>query len=272
MPNLLDTIRQNSQPPVQPQVTDQTQSLSNLMRAKSGKSVGGGDVGQSNLGEAAAVNQTQQTMQNQIAPQAAIQNAGLQQQQSQQNQATQTQLTGIGQQRQFNALDNKLKTTALLNQFQQDSGKLDLQKNAAQVNQFAQGLRLQNNQYVDNLQREGAKARLDDQNSFNEQLKQQVFGDSEDVLKQQLGDKSILDASNQDFERAIGQMNVDQANYIFQTEKKAAAERAPYEAAGNIFSAGAGAAGTKANSSEGNSAQSGGSAGGPDASAMEGMV
>lgn len=253
--NLLDAIR-NSQSSQAPGMTDGSARVSQLLRAKSGKTVGGGDVGASSLAEQAAVGNAQQQMQNEVAPQQELQNQGLQAQAAQQEQSTQLQKADINQQRKAASLDTKLKTEALLNQFEQNQGQLDLDKNKAQVNQFAQGLRLQNQQYIDSLQREGKKARLDSDIGFNEALSDETFGDAQDLFKKQLGNKEILDANDRDFSRAMGQMTIDQARYVFDSEKKAAAARGTYEAIGNVTQGGVAAYGAYSNSPSSKSASS----------------
>lgn len=268
MANLLDAIRNNSSALATQQQgqTDTTQSLAGLLRAKSGKVVAAPGVGMSNLGEQSAVSQSNQQMQNEVAPQAELQNQALSTQATGQQQAADIQKTDIAQSRQASTLQNKLQTTALLNQFQQDKGKLDLEKNTAQVQQFAQGLRLQNSQYIDKLQMEGDRARLDDANSFNEELQSTIFGDNEDVLKQQLGDRSILDADENTYRKALGQMNVDQAWTVFNNEKKAQKQRAPYEAIGAIGQAGVGAYGASQGGGGGSPAASSGASSAPQSS------
>lgn len=251
MPNLLDTLRANTMSAVQPQdQTDETQKLADLLRAKSGRAVAAPEIGMSNLGEQSAVDQTNTQLKNEVAPQAAIQSAGQELQGASQEQQIGQTKAEIGQGRAFNTLQNKLQTTALLNQFKQNQGTLKLQEDQAGVQQFAQGLRLQNANYIDQLQMEGDKSRLMDQNAFNQEVAQTTFGDNLDVLKQQLGDRSVLDASDRDFRVAISNMTMDEARQIFQNERKAAQARAPYQAIGSMAQTGVGAAAAASNKSD----------------------
>lgn len=245
MPNLLDAINNNTSAVAGQKMgqTDQTQTLAGLLRAKSGKAVAAPEVGMSNLGEQSATAGANATMANQVAPAAAIQESGTQEQGAAIGQGVQEQQAQLGQAKQFNTLQNKLQTTALLNQFKQNEGGLKMQENEASVQQFAQGLRLQNAQYIDKLQMAGDKARLDDANSFKEEMAKTTFGDNTDVLTKQLGDKSILDANNNEFKTAMGNMSVDQANTILDNELASAKKQGLYTGLGNLATAGVGAYG-----------------------------
>lgn len=244
MPNLLDTIRQNSGQLPEQGVTDETQKLQGLLRAKSGKAVGGSAVSASNLGEQQAVAQTGQTLQNQIQPQAQIQAAQQGQQQAATQQAEQIQRTDIAQQRRFNDVQNRMRTESLLNDMERQNKQLSLEKDRASLEQVASGLRLQDKQYIDNLQREGAKQRLDNQMEFNKTLTDQIMGDNQDLLQKRLNNKSVLDASDRDFNKAMANMDINTAWDIFNNDMAAQKQRAIYGAAGALTTAGIGAYGT----------------------------
>lgn len=244
MANLLDTINQNAAAAAtQPQgVTDESQKVANLLRAKSGKAATGGDVGASNLGETSASDQTNTQLQNQVAPAAAIQAANLSQQNSQQEQGAQIQKASVARGRASNTLQNKLQTTALLNQFEQNEGSLGLDKNKAQVDQLAQGLRLQNQQYVDDLNREGSKSRLDDQLQFQQAMQSEAFDNNKELQSKVFADQDIASMSDRDFKKRLEQMGIDDAWNMFNTNQKTAADRAKFTAIGSLASAGIGAA------------------------------
>lgn len=242
MANLLDIIRQNSAGMQAPGMTDQSQQVANLLRAKSGKAVGGPDVGPSSLAEAAAVGSAQQQMRNEVLPQAQIQQQQLEGQMAGQEQQAGIEKANIAQQTKFNTIQNKLRTTQLLNEFEQDRGKLDLAKNKAGVEQFAQGLRLQNQKYISDLQREGARKRLDTEIGFNEELVRSAFGANKDLLEKQLKGRSILGANDREFNKAMGQMTIDDAWKAFKSEQRRAKDMAAIEAIGGVSQAGLGAA------------------------------
>lgn len=240
MANLLDAIRQN-----RPQgVTDESQRIAQLLRAKSGKQVAAPEVGGSNLAEAAAVGQAQQEFDQTIMPQAQVQQAGQDLQRAGQAQEFQIQKAGIAQERRFNDVENKLKTTELLNSFERDQGSLDYERNKAAVEQFAQGLRLQNARYISDLQREGARNRLNTEIGFNEALAEDMFGANKELLEKQLGNRSILDATDRDYKTMLSRMGVQDAWAAWDRENAAEKKAAEWKAIGMGTQAGIGAAGT----------------------------
>lgn len=247
MADLLSTIRQNSQALAGQQqgVTDQSSQLSGLLRAKSGKdaSATGGDVAASNLGEQQAVAQTNNTMRNQVAPAAQTQQAGLDQaSQGQQQQLGQAKAQ-IAQTNKFNTAQSQIQTNSILQNFEQQKGQLSLDQDKAAANQVATNLRMQNNKYMDQLQLEGQKNRLDDSNQFRTHLQQSVLGDNQTLLQSKLGDQSILDASNRDFQRAMGTMDVGFAYEVFNNAAAGAKQAAVYGGAGALATAGIAGAG-----------------------------
>lgn len=244
MANLLDTIRQNNQAAATQKqgVTDETGKLAALLRAKSGKEVGGGDFSSSNLGEQQAVANTNTQTASTLAPAVQVQTAGLETQQAAQQQQVDAQKSELAQNRRFDTIQARIKTDALLQDLEQNKGRIDQQRKDAAVNQVAQNLRLQNSQYIDSLQKEGARSRLDDENSFNEELAKTTFGDNRELLEKSLGNKSILDASDNEFSVAMGQMTQQNAYDIFRNDMKAEKERGMMGAIGGLVTSAVGAA------------------------------
>lgn len=244
MANLLDTIRQNNQQLTKPQgVSDQTAQLSTLLRAKSGKQVGTPSIASSSLGEQQAVAETNQSLQG-VRNQASIQQAGLEQQQAAEQQQTQLQKADIRQQNKFDTIQNKLKTDSLLSELERNKGKLDTARYQSSMEQLGANLRLQNTQYIDNLEREGARARLDDDVKFKEEMARATFGDQQDLLQKALGNKSVLDANEREFQKSMAQMGLDDSYAMFRAQQRNEAQRALYSGIGAITTAGIGAYGT----------------------------
>lgn len=245
MANLLDTIRQNTEQLPQQGMTDQGQGLAALLRAKSGKAVAGPDVAASNLGEAQAVAQTNQTMQNQVQPAAQLQNASITQGSNAVAQQQQEQLAQIGQARQYDTLQTRLKTNQVLGDLERNKGQVDAQDQAAQVAQVAQNLRLQNQQYVDNLKLQGQTSRLNDSLEFKQNLQQSILGDNQEILEKQLGDKSILNANANEWNKAMSDMQTKDAWDMFDNTMAVQKKEALWSALGV---GGGAAAGMAANS------------------------
>lgn len=247
MANLLDTIRQNSQAIAgQPAAnTDQTQQVGNLLRAKSGTAATGGDFAGSNLGEQQAVSQTQNTLQNVIQPQNQVTQAGLAQQSAAQTQQANIQKGQIAQANRANTIQTQLQTNSILQQYEQGKGQLNLDENTAAANQVATNLRLQNQKYVDQLNNAAAKDRIDSGNNFKIALEQSILGDNTQLLQTKLGNQSILDANNTDFQRAMADMDAGFAEQLLSNQLAGARQAAIYGGAGAVVTggiAGAGAA------------------------------
>ncbi len=247
MANLLDTIQANGQPQQQGE-EDNTNKLASLLRAKSGRAAEGGAVGQSNLGEQQANVNTNAQL-GQVAGQAAVQNVGQQAQQTAQTSDLQNQKVNVAQTNKFNTVQNKLQTNQILQQYEQNKGTLSLAQDKAKADQLGFNLRMQNQQYVDNLTRVGNTARLNSDLGFKQEMAKQTFGDNESLLQTQLGDKSLLDASQQDFEKAMGAMTQDQAYEAFHNAMANEKDRAIYTGIAGVTTAGIGAAAKAGNSS-----------------------
>lgn len=246
MASLLDVIRQNSNKTVDPnqaQMTDQTDLASKLLRAKSGKAVGSGDTGASNLGEASAVATTQQGLK-QLGTQAQVQNQGVEQAAAGQQQQLDQAKSGIDQSRRFDTIQTKLQTNQVLNDLERNKGQIDLNKQKGAMEQVGNNLRLQNQQYVDNLQREGKKARLDNELEFKTQLANDVIGAKTSLFKDQMTANQLLDLDNNAFKKQLGNMSIDAAWGMWKDNAKAANTRGIYSAAGGLVTAGIGAAGS----------------------------
>lgn len=239
--NLLDTIRQNSQSlQTQPVAEDQTQRIQQLLRAKSGKAVAGGPAATSNLGEQQANVQSAQQL-GQVAQQANVAQQGQQVQEATQNQKVEEATQEVGQARQLNTLQNKVKTDQILGDLERSKGEIDVNRQNAALEQVGTNLRLQNSQYIDQLKNEGTRARLQDAASFNDSLAKSIFQDQASVLQEQLGNKSILDATDREYNRLLSKMDVETAYEVFKQDQKTKIEKARWEGFGSVIGMGAGA-------------------------------
>lgn len=211
MANLLETIKQNRQALTQPAgVEDQTQKVQTLLRAKSGKAVGGGDAVTSNLGEQAAVQNTN-VMMGQVAGQAQVQQQGDVLAQAQQQQQERLQRQDIDQAKKFDTVQNRLQTQTVLNDLSRNKGALDQDKQQAQLEQAAFLLSMQDKKYTDQLQEIGRRRRLDDEGAFKSEMQDQAFGDSLGLLQSKLGNQDVMSSSDRDFKQAMSSLNVDDA-------------------------------------------------------------
>ncbi len=238
MANLLDTIRQNSQALPQQGVTDESQKLQTLLRAKSGKAVGGGPVASSNLAEQSAVAQTNQQLQQQVAPAAAIQSAAQQQQSSEIQQQEQLQRADIAQSRRFDDAQTRIRTEQTLRDLERGKGTIDERTKDAQVEQVAANLRLQNKQYTDTLNREGQMARLNDDSAFQKEALRAAMENKLDIVSRTIDTNTLLNANDREFEKKLASMNVNDAWSIFNADRAAAKQQGMWSGAGALAKAG----------------------------------
>ena len=243
MADLLSAIQGNTQSSTAPQgQTNQTQGLADLLRAKSGKAGVGPSTALSNQQEQSAVSQGNQQLQG-VQQQSNLQTQGQQQQMAGVQQQTQAQLTGIGQERQQNTQQTNIKTSDMLQNLEQQKGKISQDQYAAQMAQVGQNMRLDNQKYTDQLALEGDRARLNDSNSFKENLQQATFNDLQGVLQKQLGDAAVLDQNANTFSMKMGTLKTDDAYNMFQSAMQNEKDRAIWTAAGSLGGTGASAYG-----------------------------
>jgi hypothetical protein len=236
--NLFDTINQTLQAkPVTAPAQDQTQQVQGLLRAKLGKATTGAGAAPvaSNVQEQVANRQTQlqgQQLQNQgiveaqqLGQQVAGQQVQLQEQQRELNQRMQD-----TQQRYTIETDN------LLKQFERGEAQLNDSRDQAKAEQMGFGLRLQDKQYLRNLEQSGAKARIKDALSYGEEMARTTIGQNQALLKLGLDSKAISEASDREFAELLGRMGIDEANQLFRDEIAHERRMAPYVAGSAVLS------------------------------------
>lgn len=250
--NLLDTIRGNTTGAATQQQgqEDTTQSLQSLLRAKSGRQFGSDSGLSSSLGEQAAVQQTNTTMQNAVLPKAQVQNEMQQQQQNEQTQSNNVIQAETAQSRRGNVQQEQLKTNELLSSLEQGRGRMDAAQYKAGLDQVAQNLRLQNKQYIDTLQREGQKSRLLDDAGFQEAYYTSVFDNKSQLMQIGRTNKTIYNQSDREFQKSLGDMDINYARALFSQQIAGEQQRALYGSIGSGVSAGVGAYGSAAESSD----------------------
>lgn len=231
-------------------VTDETAKSKRLLRAKSGKAVSGTGIGDGpSVAEQSAVQQTQMGL-DQLKPQIAMQKEAIGLQQEGQQQQVEHGQQQIAQQRNFDTIQNRMKTDQILNDLERNKGQLDLEKDRARIEQVGTMLALQDKKYVDQLENEGRKARLDSDIEFKDQLSKSILGKNEELLRQKLGDQGILDAKKRDFNAVLANLSIDDAIQVLKNELAQQRAMAPWELGGNLAQTGAQAYGAYENSQE----------------------
>jgi len=237
MANLLQALQQQ-----QPQMEDTTSGLATLLRAKSGKAVSGPSTALSTQQEQAAVAQTAQAMQP-VQEAAQTQQLAQEQQQREVQQRAGQQQEEIAQAREANKMQTQLRTDQLLQELEQGRGRIDLGKFQSNLEQIGFNLRLDNKEYVDNLQRQGDRARLNSRIQFEQQLALSTLADNKSILERQLGNRSVLEANDREFTKRMADMGVQNAWEIINNDIKSAKEIGQVQAVGGLITTGIGVAG-----------------------------
>lgn len=229
MANLLQALQQQ-----QPQMQDTTSGLATLLRAKSGKAVSGPSTALSTQQEQAAAAQTAQAMQP-VQEAAQTQQLAQEQQQREVQQRAGQQQAEIAQSREANKMQTQLRTDQLLQELEQGRGRIDLARYQSNLEQVGFNLRLENKEYVDNLQRQGERSRLNNRIQFEQQLALAALAGNKAILEKQLGNKSVLAANDREFARKMAEMGIQNAWQIINNDIKAAQEMGQIQAAGGVL-------------------------------------
>jgi hypothetical protein len=166
-------------------------------------------VGQTNLAEQSAVADANSTLQNQVAPAAELQNNQLQLQADEQQQSADLQKADVDQRRNIVQQQAQNKLGELMQSFGQQRQELDLKRDRAQVDQIMTTARLANKQYVDQLEEEGRKLRLDNAADFQNQLLDTTFENNSSLIKSKIGADNVLRSTDRQYQQRLSQITVD---------------------------------------------------------------
>ena len=238
MATLFDKIQQNlnAPAPVDPQAGMQGLKARSLLAAKSGKQIAPMQAA-SGVQEAAAVDTTNtqlDVVRQKGALAADALGAATSQQQIQEKQAR----ADLDLQNQKNQLQNRVSTQGLLADLERDRGSISLERDRARLEQLASGLALKDRKYQDDLNREAARLKLTDDLKFETELARSAMGNSTDLLQRHLGNQSILSANDRTFNRAMGQLSIDDALAMARSGQAAARAAGTWTAVGGVANAG----------------------------------
>ena len=187
-----------------------TQALRRVQQAATGKARAAGPIQEDIIPEQVALQEAEQ-MQRVQAAQAQQVQAGLEERQAAQQQEFKFAVQDMDE-KQVNASQDLLnKSLSILQDFQQGKARLDLGKDKARMEQALFGLRLTNKKYVDQLQLEGRKRRLDNAVAFKEALTETLFSKELDLLKSDITFKRALQADEREFSRLLADLSIETA-------------------------------------------------------------
>lgn len=246
---LLDAVKQSqndqlAQPAAQLGAgpASETQSLANTIAVgQTGKaSPGGAQAGgpkMSNLQERLANVQTR------LGTQALAKDTQIQQEQQDQGaevaaRAAQIQDTALEQKRQQTQTEYTQKVQATLDSYRQQNKTLDFTKDKAKAEQIGFQLRLSNTKYIDDLKREGTKARLTSNIARKQQIAATAFQEEQDMLNNNLTFQQMLNAKGRDLQSQLQNIDLDFAMQMADAQNKAANQQQMWQGIGGLATAG----------------------------------
>lgn len=245
-PNLFSQIQQGLAKltqPVQPagQILGQTEAVQRISQAASGKQTPGAMAGaapaRSIQGERQVVDQVRRG-QEELAKQNQIQQLALAQQARSIEDEEQFKNKLLSEE-QLAARDKYLTTQGrILNEYTNGQRSLDLNKDKSRLEQLGFSMRLSNDKYMQELDRQAKLANLSDAISFEEEMYRTIFADEEELLRSDLNFRAILAADQRQFQDELAQMNIDMALDLAKSENKALAQKQMWDGVGGLMQAG----------------------------------
>ena len=235
MATLLERLQSKLGQGSKAQFSDEASRAAELLRARTGKQVSARGPQAGSMAERIATGSTQMQLdQQQQAGQLAAEQLGTQQQglETAQQQA----MEGAQLQQQGRRQAAQLQEEQILNQFQQGQRRLDNARDAAAMEQVAVNARLENRQYIDNLQRIGAQKRLDSGIEFQEELQRSIFSDMESLLSGDLQFNELMAASDNEFRKKMADIDINTALQIAADAEKSARVAGMYSGLGTAAS------------------------------------
>ncbi len=235
---LLDKIKEQLGEAPQPTGGGQTQTVRELLRAKTGKAaVPGAAPRQSAIQEKMAERQTQVGME-QLGLRGRIQEEQLGQQETDITQREQQQQVQAAEQFKDIQAQMQRQTTQLLHQFESGQKSLQSNKDIADLEQLGFQTRLQNKEYIQQLQQEGQRARLDNMLEFKKQMARNILKDQQELFVNQAAFERITAANDMEFAEELSQMDLGYAMQVADNAMKAAGQRAVFTGAATAISGG----------------------------------
>ncbi len=127
-------------------------------------------------------------------------------------------------------------TTALLNQAVREGKKLDSAKQKAAAEQLGFEIRMNNEEYVQRLQQNGMRARLDNEINFKEELQRSIFAEEMELFQNDLDFQRIMQAEGRDLMEALANLEIEQIEAIGNTEVKQISTTAMYDSLSTLAS------------------------------------
>jgi hypothetical protein len=209
----LDSLRSKIGNRLNNPIENNTQTLQQLSTtAQTGR------IGSTEAATPAQTNLQEQLAQSQIQEQTDVEMAQFTQQQQAQEQQRleQEQADKIDNEQLFQKrLDIRQQmqsdVSRIMNGLVQAGKELDYNRNKAEVEYVGSLMRLSNDKYIDDLQREGQRARIGSEYLFKQALMESTFKAEKQAIQSDLMFRKMMGADKREFETLLAQMSVDQA-------------------------------------------------------------
>ena len=246
MATLLDKLKQTlgSAAATTAPVADETGTVQQLLAARKGITGPATALGPKGLAVAeVAARQPAQQKLAEIGQAAQMQATGIEQAASAQETEQRQREAALEGQRQESTLRTRLQTENILRGLEQGKEELNEKQRQLGLEVASANLRLADANYIDNLRREGDRARLEENISFTEQLQRSILEENFALQKMKYKNESLLNASDRDFNKALAQIDVNAAISMARDNLRGDAQIAMIEGGTGLVKTGIQAAG-----------------------------
>ncbi len=245
MPTLMEALQPQLGPTTalpQPQL-GQTKGLRQLVQTMSGKEQQPGAAGpqQADVGELQAARETRLQGQQQALSE-QINTAGTAQKSEGLTQAAEQQAATLGEKVKDNQSQFEIRANSIISDFTNNQRKIETGRDIMALEQAGAAIRLGNEKYVAELQRQGDLSRLSNQANFKEQAFRDELTTGMILAKDDVTFKQMLNADDRTFQWALGQMDIDFALDVAAQANAQANAQAMFQGVGSVLSAGSQAA------------------------------
>lgn len=208
MASLLDTLRKNlAQAGAAPAPAgEETGQVQALVSAKAGQ-VGGRPAPRGrSITEAAVRQQTQEQLtaaQDQATAQSIATTQAFQEQ-AQKQRGAEAEIEG---RKEAGRLESRIKTENVLKDLEMNRGRMNAREQQAKTEMLTALMRLGDKDYIERLQSEGARTRLDNQEQFNQALAESIMRENLDIFNKGLVDRQAREASDREYQKELARMN-----------------------------------------------------------------
>lgn len=228
---LLDDVKKSLQSGFKLPQFGQSEQLREMQRATSGKLAAETGPSAASLAEQVAATAAEQQRQEDVL-QGKIQAEQLSMQERAQQEEARQKSKQLDEQVLNAKQDMQNKVSNILQEYTQRSGEIDMREESAKTQFALTMMRLSNDDYLDQLEVEGARSRLQEEASFQWELTQSIFEEEIDILKNDLSFRSAMAADDRAFKEYMAEWDIDNALQLALSDLQTQEKLAQYQALG----------------------------------------